>query len=235
MSFLTAEWQKLAMVNYEIDPDLLTPYVPYGTILDLFEGTCYVSLVGFMFTDTKLKGVSIPFHKNFEEVNLRFYVKYFENGYWKRGVVFIKEIVPKPALTFVANKLYKEHYQTLPMQHRWDSNDEHQTVDYRWKVKNQWQQIEVKAAHHAVPMQLGSETEFIAEHYYGYTKQNNKTFEYKVKHPRWDVFPVIDYNIDVDFGLNYGSAFSVLNDQKPLSVVLAEGSEISVGNKLRVF
>ena len=109
MSFLNAEWRKLAIANYVIDPRVLEKYVPPGTELDLWQDKCYVSLIGFMFLNTRLLGFKIPFHSNFEEVNLRFYVRRFENNAWKRGVVFIKEIVPKPALTFVANnKLISE-------------------------------------------------------------------------------------------------------------------------------
>ena len=87
MSFLKAEWRKLILANYKVEPELLKPYLPYGTELDLWQDSCYLSLVGFMFVNTKIKGVKIPFHVNFEEVNLRFYVKRYDNGEWKRGVV----------------------------------------------------------------------------------------------------------------------------------------------------
>src|SRR5690606_13167454 len=130
MSFLKAEWRKLAIANYVINPAVLAKYIPPGTELDLWNGNCYVSLVGFMFKNTKLLGLKIPFHINFEEVNLRFYVKRFENGTWKRGVVFIKEIVPKPALAFIANSIYKEHYETMPMLHKWEENDTERIVTY---------------------------------------------------------------------------------------------------------
>lgn len=108
MSFLTAEWKNLIMANYEINSEILKPYIPKGTEIDYFNGKCFISLVGFMFKDTKVFGIKFPFHVNFEEVNLRFYVKKGD----KRGVVFIKEIVPKPLITFVANSVYHEHYQT---------------------------------------------------------------------------------------------------------------------------
>lgn len=117
-TFLTAEWRKLLMANYAVDPKLLAPYLPCKTEIDLLEGTCYVSLVGFMFLNTKLMGIKIPFHTHFEEVNLRFYVRYKDGDQWKRGVVFIKEIVPRPALTWVANTIYKENYETMPMEHK---------------------------------------------------------------------------------------------------------------------
>src|SRR5688500_2284903 len=111
--FLEAEWRKLAMANYCVDKKILAKYLPYDTEIDIWEDKCYVSLVGFMFLNTKLKGIKIPFHSNFEEVNLRFYVRHKCTGEWKRGVVFIKEIVPLPTLTFVANTIYKENYETM--------------------------------------------------------------------------------------------------------------------------
>jgi len=123
MSFLRAEWRKLAIANYAIDKELLKEYIPYGTELDIWDGKCFVSLVGFMFVNTRLFGVKIPFHTNFEEVNLRFYVRRLENEIWKRGVVFIKEIVPKHALSLIANTVYNENYVTLPMKHKWIKNE----------------------------------------------------------------------------------------------------------------
>lgn len=232
MSFLKAEWRKLVIANYIIDKTVLNKYTPPGTELDLWQGQCFVSLVGFMFVNTKLMGVKIPFHTNFEEVNLRFYVKRFENGEWKRGVVFIKEIVPKPALTFVANTVYNEHYQTLPMKHFWGTENNQRIAEYKWKVKDKWHSIKVIASIEKHKIESHSETEFITEHYWGYAKLNNhKSNEYEVTHPKWETYTVIDYVIDVDFGIVYGKEFEFLNFEKPTSVMLAEGSKITVENK----
>ncbi|WP_299703961.1 DUF2071 domain-containing protein [uncultured Pontibacter sp.] len=232
MSFLKAEWRKLAIANYEVDSSLLKDYLPYGTELDLWNGKCYVSLVGFMFLNTKLLNLKIPFHVNFEEVNLRFYVKRLEHDIWKRGVVFIKEIVPKPALTFVANTVYKEHYETLPMKHSWSETESERLVEYSWKKKTKWQTFRVRASKEASLIQSASETEFITEHYWGYAKVSDaKTNEYEVTHPRWDAYDVVSYEIDVDFGEVYGPQFGFLSMERPVSVMLAEGSEIKVENK----
>ncbi len=130
--FLTASWNHLIMANYAVDPKLLQAYVPPHTELDLYEGTCYVSLVGFLFDDVRLKGWRIPFHTRFPEVNLRFYVRYKEQDQWKRGVVFISEIVPKPAISWVANVLYKEHYSTMPVRQLFKQEPGQLTVGYRW-------------------------------------------------------------------------------------------------------
>jgi uncharacterized protein YqjF (DUF2071 family) len=232
MSFLKAEWRKLAIANYEVDPSLLSDYLPHGTELDLWNGKCYVSLVGFMFRNTKLLNFKIPFHVNFEEVNLRFYVKRLDTNVWKRGVVFIKEIVPKPALTFVANTVYNENYETLPMKHAWSETDEERQVEYSWRKKAKWQTFSVQARKEAAEIEPGSKTEFITEHYWGYAKvSDSRTNEYEVTHPRWKVYDVLDYAIEVDFGEVYGAAFRFLNTQAPASVMLAEGSEITVENK----
>ena len=132
MNFPTAEWRKLAIINYEVNPEILEKYLPNGVELDFWDGKCLISVVGFMFLTTQLLGISVPFHRNFEEVNLRFYVKKWENQQWKRGVVFIKEIVPKKALSFIANTFYKEHYETLPMKHLISESTEEITVEYSW-------------------------------------------------------------------------------------------------------
>lgn len=229
MSFLKAEWRKLAIVNYEVPKELLTSYLPAKTELDLWNGKCFVSLVGFKFVNTKILGLKIPFHVNFEEVNLRFYVKHFDNNQWKRGVVFIKEIVPKSAISIIANAIYHENYETLRMNHSWLDLDGKLKVAYEWKKQGTWQQFSVTGSKAHQPLVKNSETEFITEHFWGYTKvSESKTMEYEVRHPRWDIYPVVDYEIDIDFGLTYGESFAFLNNQMPASVMLAEGSEITV-------
>jgi uncharacterized protein len=226
--FLTAEWRKLALAQYAVDKEILSKYLPPYTILDDWQGKYYVSLVGFMFVNVKLRGFNIPFHTNFEEVNLRFYVKFKEDSIWKRGVVFIKEFVPKPAITFVANTLYKEKYQTLPMKHLWIEEKDELEVTYSWKNRK-WNNFAVAATSLAEDILAGSEEEFITEHYWGYTRIGvNKTSEYGVEHPRWQAYPIKNYKINVDFGINYGDDFAFLNNANPDSVILAEGSEIRV-------
>lgn len=226
--FLQAEWRKLMMANYAVDAALLQAYVPYKTELDIYDGICYVSLVGFMFNNTKMLGLKIPAHVNFEEVNLRFYVRHQHEGEWRRGVVFIKELVPKLAISLVANTLYGEHYETCAMRHNWTTNTEDQVIEYAWK-KGTWQSMQVRTGLAKQPIPEGSEAEFITEHYWGYTQLGaQKTSQYGVEHPRWEVYPVLDYKINIDFGQVYGQNFAFLNGIAPKSVFLAEGSEIIV-------
>ncbi len=230
-NFLTAEWKNLIMANYEVDADVLKPYLPNHTKPDEYNGRIFISLVGFLFANTKVLGIKVPYHINFEEVNLRFYVTHNDNGLEKRGVVFIKEIVPKAAISFIANTFYREKYCTMPML----SSCVHESelnVSYQWKNKNKWNAIEVVAEPVAVPIAAGSEEEFIAEHYFGYSKFNDqRTYEYKVSHPRWNVYPVKKFRVDCDFEALYGKAFAFLQDARPTSVFMAQGSEITVSDK----
>lgn len=227
--FLTAEWRKLVIANYAVDPSVLVPYLPYKTELDFWKGNCYVSLVGFRFIHTKLKGIPIPFHRDFEEINLRFYVRHKDGAAWKRGVTFIKEIVPKPAITWVANSLYKEKYVTLPTRHIWSKSGDSMKIAYEWRHKGIWDSIEVSATQIPAEILHGSEEEFITEHYWGYTQLSNRlTSEYQVEHPRWQAYPVIHHNIKVRFGELYGAEFGRLENTLPDSIMLAEGSRIAV-------
>ena len=232
-TFLKAEWRKLIMANYVVDPQILLPLLPAQTELDFFRDNCYVSLVGFMFLNTRVLGLRIPGHINFEEVNLRFYVRHYKDDAWKRGVVFHKEIVPRRAISFIANTLYGEKYETLPMNQSWEETADELTVSYQWKKEN-WNTLAVKCSPAEEPIRSGSEEEFITEHYWGYSKINeHKTSEYEVGHPKWGVYPMRSYTIDVDFEKNYGTRFAFLNKEKPASVFLAEGSEIFVKKGLK--
>jgi uncharacterized protein YqjF (DUF2071 family) len=233
--FLTATWKNLIMANYIVDPALLAAHLPNKTELDLFNSNVYISLVGFMFMNTRVLGFKIPFHVNFEEVNLRFYVRYYDNGTWKRGTVFIKEMVPKPAISFIANTVYHEKYDTKQMKHLTTETDREISLSYQWKHQNKWNRIEASAEKPKQAMVLGSEEEFIAEHYWGYSKYNEaKTFEYHVQHPAWKIFPVKSYLIDCDFKALYGASFSNLTNAKPNSVFVAEGSDVSVLKKRKL-
>lgn len=228
--FLTARWQDLIMANYAVDPSLLTPRVPRGTDLDLQDGKCFVSLVGFMFLDTRVLGLPIPFHVNFEEVNLRFYNKREADGETRRAVCFVKEIVPRFAIATVARVVYGEPYECWQMDHtRTETN-----VSYSWEkgCKNLLQ-VEIGGSL-GVPT-AGSHGEFIIEHYWGYTDRGGgRVDEYKVEHPKWELFSVKNEQIDVDFGGTYGDEFAFLADEKPYSVLLAKGSEVAVYKGKRI-
>lgn len=228
--FLSAKWQHLIMINYEIDPLVLIPFIPKGTQIDLWNGKAYISLVGFLFLETYVRGISIPFHRNFEEVNLRFYIKKSDipEGE-RRGVTFIKEIVPRWGIAWLARLLYNENYVSLPMHHLIEQQPTQLTAEYQWKFNGRWQKIRVNChgnPHYPLP---GSEAEFITEHYWGYnTLQNGDTMEYQVQHSPWRVWEVDTYTVDVDMKNLYGSPFTSFLEKPPSSVFLAEGSEVMV-------
>ena len=230
--FLHAEWNNLIMANYAVSPETLLPYVPNKTELDFFEGKTYISLVGFMFLNTKIMGLGVPYHINFEEVNLRFYLKYNDRGNWLRGVSFIKEIVPRPAITLIANNLYGEKYSTMKMEHFHHESDIGLETGYKWRNNKKLHTLTATSHKKSSPMCVGSEEEFIAEHYWGFTKVNStKTYAYQVQHPRWEIFHVTDYKIDCDFNDLFGKEFSFLKGDKPSSVFMAKGSEVKIFHK----
>lgn len=230
--FIQSEWRKLIMINYDVDPKILIPYLPNGTKIDTWNGRCYMSLVGFMFLNTKLKGIVLPFHQKFEEINLRFYIKYYDEIDIIRGTVFIKEIVPKSLVTLVANQLYKEHYETKRMRHYWDINDKNINIEYGF-FEDKWQNIKVSANPNIIDIPPFSEANYITEHLWGFSKINEtETKKYEVEHPKWQQYLVNDFECTIDFEKTYGSNFKTLNSLKPVSVYLIEGSKIKVKNSI---
>lgn len=213
------------MANYEVAPELLAGRVPTGTSLDFHDGKCFVSLVAFMFLDTRVLGFPVPFHINFEEVNLRFYVKRETPEETRRGVVFVKEIVPRLAIAFVARVFYGEPYECWKMSRAKTEKE----LSYSWRKGDCQNEVMAKIGENLGVPEANSHGEFIIEHYWGYTKRGaNRTDEYKVEHPKWELFSVGDYEINVDFGKTYGDEFAFLSETKPYSVLLAKGSEIAV-------
>ena len=232
-AFLTAQWRHLVMLNYEVDPTLLASRVPRGTELDVWNGRTFVSLVGFRFLDTRVLGFRIPFHTNFDEVNLRFYVRHRSGNEWRRGVVFVKEIVPRTAIALVARWAYNEQYIALPMRSEIelpsDSNAARGTMSYSWKWAGRWNELRAQVEGGPSPLIAGSEAEFITEHYWGYAAQRDgSTLEYRVEHPSWRVWPATASNFDGDVATLYGPEFVNILSSHPSSAFVADGSEIIV-------
>ena len=234
--FLTAEWRHLAMLNYEVEPALLDRFVPAGTELDPWDGKIFVSVVGFLFLRTRVLGWPVPFHQDFEEVNLRFYVRRKAEGGWRRGVVFIKEIVPRAAIAMVARTLYNEPYIALPMSHRIDATAGRVgAAEYGWRSGGRDNRLKVVTCGAARPLQVGSEAEFITEHYWGYnSRPGGPTLEYRVEHPRWRVQETCEAVLDCDVAGLYGKEFSRCLEGRPSSALLAEGSEVTVRRGVRI-
>jgi uncharacterized protein YqjF (DUF2071 family) len=229
IKFLQAEWRDLLMVNYEVDPALLKPYIPAFTELDLWQGKAMVSMVGFMFMETRVLGIKWPWHVNFEEVNLRFYVRYFDGREWKRGAVFISEIVPLPIIPLVANNLYNEHYKAMPMRHAVQAAPNNCTEYlYDWKFNKRWNRLGATVSNTFTSIQTESAEAFIFEHYWGYNLVNEKsTIEYAVEHESWQIAQVTDTVFDADVAGLYGDGFKEYLKQ-PYSAFFAKGSEVAV-------
>ena len=230
--FLRAEWKNLLIANFICEQQILKKYLPAKTELDTFKGEHLVSLVAFQFLKTQVLGIQFPFHTNFVEVNLRFYVKFNENGEWKRGVVFVKEIVPRFMITFIANTLYNENYITLPTSVDLHKKEKSFSLNYSWGKDNFFR---AEAVDQKDSLKENSLEEFITEHYKGFAKMNSeKTVQYDVEHPRWMIFPVQNSEIKCNYGKLYGSDFGYLHSEKPHSILLAEGSEILVRKGIRI-
>ena len=233
--FLTTEWRHLAMLNYEIDPTVLEPYLPEGTELDTWHGRHYISVVGLLFQNTRLYGISVPFHRNFEEINLRFYVRRETAGEVRRGVVFIKEIVPRRAITLVARAFYNENYVTLPTSHSIADCGAGLSVTYQWQQPEIEHSLRVQADGTQRLIQDHTEEEFIAEHYWGYAVQRDGgTLEYEVEHPRWRTWRVSDSALNCDIERLYGARFAEYIKGPPSSALLAEGSPVVVRKGTRI-
>lgn len=232
--FLTAEWRWLVMINYEVDPALLEPLVPSGTTLDLFGDRALVSMVGFRFLRTRVLGVPIPFHRNFDEVNLRFYVRRrAAGGETRRGVVFVSEIVPRAAIAWVARRFYNENYRALPMRHSISLPIEPGRASggaaYEWRHGGRVHRLAARVSGEPELPTEGSEEQFITEHYWGYSAQRDgSTVEYGVEHPSWRLWQADEAQLDCDVAALYGARFAAPLAAPPSSALIAEGSPVVV-------
>ncbi len=237
--FLTAEWRHLAMLNFQIDPTVVRPLVPVGTELDDWRGQTFVSLVGFRFLDTRVLGIAVPLHRDFEEVNLRFYVRRKTSEGWRRAVVFVKELVPRAAIAIAARVFYGENYVALPMSHRiavvGEGAAPMRQVSYGWRYEGRDNEIRVTVRGDASEIAAGSQEEFITEHYWGYTRQRSGgTLEYQVAHPRWRAWTALDARLEGDPTQLYGERFAQYLKGSPASAFLADGSAVSVFKGVRL-
>jgi uncharacterized protein YqjF (DUF2071 family) len=227
-AFLTANWRYLAILNYTVDPAILTPFVPSDTEIDFENGATYVSIVGLLFRDTRLPGLPIPRHRDFEEVNLRFYVRRKSADTWRRGVVFIREMVPRYAVALVARASYGENYVAVPMKHEIDHLDNNLNVEYSWRRGRKWESLKMMAIGEPQIIPAGSHAEFITEHHWGYTFLRSGSGEYRVEHPRWKIWDATGFEFNADVATLYGQQFVETLNQPARSAFIADGSAITV-------
>lgn len=225
------------MINYEIAPKVVALFVPSGTELDSWNGKTFISLVGFLFLQTRVVGVPIPLHGNFEEINLRFYVRRRGPEGWRRGVVFIKEIVPRRMIAAIARLVYNENYVACPMGSSIQLPTERKVghVEYRWQVRASSHALKAEFGGIACYPEMGSEEEFITEHYWGYSSQRDgSTLEYQVEHPQWRVWHATNVSLIGDVPSFYGPPFADALSQNPSSAFVADGSPVIVRRGARI-
>jgi len=216
------------MLNYRVDARLLASLVPAGTEIDFENGETFLSVVGFLFLDTRLLGLPIPLHRDFEEVNLRFYVRRKSADTWRRGVVFIRELVPRRAIALVARACYGENYVALPMKHEIEHVDSNLKVEFSWRRGRKWESLRMRAAGEPQTIPAGTHAEFITEHYWGYTSLRSRGGEYRVEHPRWKIWNATDFELNADVATLYGRQFAETLNQPPRSAFIADGSPITI-------
>ena len=216
------------MLNFVADPKIVAPLVPPGTELDFDNGETFLSVVGFLFLDTRLLGLPIPLHRDFEEVNLRFYVRKKSADMWRRGVVFVRELVPRRAIALVARTLYGENYLALPMKHEIEHVDLNVKVAYSWRRGRKWESLRMTATGEPQIIPAGSHADFITEHYWGYTCVRGGCSEYRVEHPRWKIWNAEKFELSADIAALYGEQFTEALSQPPRSAFIAEGSPITI-------
>jgi uncharacterized protein YqjF (DUF2071 family) len=237
-AFLTAEWRNLVMLNWAVDPAALRPFLPVGTELDSWQGVTFVSLIGFLFANTRVFGVPIPWHRTFEEVNLRFYVRRDVDGETRRAVTFIRELVPRAVIAWAARAVYNEPYRALSMRHHFGApraDGVPGTVQYEWRSSAEWTSLKAEPSGEARAVTVGSQEEFITEHYWGYTRQRDgSTVEYRVEHPSWRVWSVRAPHLEGNLVDVYGPVMARILNDPPTSAFVADGSPVTVFAPVRL-
>jgi uncharacterized protein YqjF (DUF2071 family) len=229
--FLTAEWRHLLMLNYEIDPAVLQPFVPRGTEIDTWNGRTFASIVAFHYSNTRLWGLPIPFHRDFDEINFRFYVRRPTAAGYRRGVVFIKEVVPRIAVATIARRFYNENFVCHPMrfQVRMPTPAHRGFVEYAWVCPSGTNVVRAEFSGQPELPAPDSQEEFITEHYWGYSiLRDGSTCEYRVDHPPWRVWPAARAEFKCDVSRFYGPQFEPALGRGPFSAFVAEGSPVTV-------
>ncbi|HEY2785783.1 MAG TPA: DUF2071 domain-containing protein [Fimbriiglobus sp.] len=223
--FLTARWENLILATYAVPEELLFRHVPPGLELDRYDGKCYVSLVPFQFRNTRVFGVGWPGFQSFPELNLRFYVRSGE----RRGVCFLREYVPKWFVAWVARRIYNEPYRTARMSVDVAEKPDRISASYSTTVGGRLNRVWALGSTNAVRPKPESTEHFFKEHQWGFGKtRGGALLTYEVRHPVWDVYPVIDYGIDVNWEEMYGREWAMMQDRVPDFVFFAAGSEVAV-------
>jgi uncharacterized protein YqjF (DUF2071 family) len=223
-AFLTAEWHHVLGVTWAADAALLVPHLPRGAEIDELDGSPRVSLVAFGFRRTRVRGIPIPGHIAFPEINLRFYVRL--RG--ERAVVFIREFVPRPAISVVAKLVYNEPYRTTRMEHVVTEARDALHVRHRFGRRKASLLEAIASLDDRLP-EPDSPEHWLTHHDLGVGRtRDGRARSYRVEHELWALHEILTLNLDVDFGGLYGPQWAQLADAEPSHVTLATGSQVRV-------
>jgi uncharacterized protein YqjF (DUF2071 family) len=228
---LTAHWTNLVLLTFEAPEAVLRPHIHPALELDRWQGRTHVSLVLLDFEETRVRGIRIPGFVDFPEVNLRTYVRYRD----RRGVVFIRELVPSRIVAAAARLWYNEPYKAVPLQSSVQHRGGELTVDRRWLARGAAQRVSIRGPAAASLPDQGSATDHFKEHAWGFGRTRGGTLlAYRVEHPRWAVRQVEALATTLDFATGYGHEWAFLDSSGPVSTIWAVGSEVAVYPTTRV-
>jgi uncharacterized protein YqjF (DUF2071 family) len=230
--FVTAVWSDLFIISFPVADYILLPFLPTGLTLDKFQGSAYVSVVAFHFGQVHVLGIPSPIRQlaNFPQWNLRFYVRLGD----ERGIVFIKEYVPTTIVANCVRWLYNEPYVAAPLAFVPHETATSRRVCYILSVDNHVQTIWTNTTSPPKLPEPNTMGEFVTKQGWGCGQsRRGKSMRFKVTHAPWRNYSIANSSINVDFELLYGAKWAFLDTMKPDSIILCEGSPVSVSHVMR--
>lgn len=232
---ISSEFRKVALLNYVVPPEVVEKYLPKYTKPDLYNGNCFISLVGFQVKKLKVNELKVPLIKDFDEIDLQIYVKRFNGATWEKGVVVISRIFDQPGVAELTNTIFKTNYSSMPTTGEVMETEKSLEVKYSWRLNGEQQSFSVKSNKLAAPYDKDTQASFLLDRPLGFIKTNNKeTLQYTVSHADWHLYTVDEYAIDVDFSRQFDPVLNILNSMIPYSVILTEGSTVEIGENVEV-
>ena len=231
---ITLDWQHLLTATWAVHPSLLAPMVPARAILDLWNGDALLSLVGMRAVNVRVSGLPVPLHQDFDQISMRFCVRREVAGETRRGLVFVKQIVPSASMTLVDRLLYHANYVNAPTRHDIEPGEQGWT-SYEWLVGERWNRFSAVRAGAAVAPAEQSIEEFISHRPWAYSRQaDGSTLESCAEHPRWEVWPAQEMLLDCDVAPLFGVEYVPVFASQPIATFVAVGSTVALNTPRRV-
>jgi uncharacterized protein len=177
-------WYDLLFAHWEIDPELIKPFIPKNLMLDTYKGKAWIAVVPFRMSGIRLRNMpQIPFTSKFPEINVRTYVTY--QG--KPGVYFLSLDASNYLAVKVANSFFYLPYFLSEMvvssegdSIYYQSNRSRSKEEFRFKGKYQ----PISDVFHA---ECGSLEYWLTERYCLYTEKHNRLYRGEIHHKPWDL------------------------------------------------